>query len=280
MATPPLGSLGILVLTVATLALQPARADAQQPPTYDFDPAVPGVQGPTSPLLANPFTHFFRTISMNVPLLVPATELQVALPPGFNALPDALGRASINALFSFMVTDAEQAPIAPYHTLVLLVGARNTTLGRNETLVLARFNSTQGSVDAQNLTTGGGAWLADFEWEIAEKRGELEIGVDINSEEVGLGLRVAATGPAEMNQRIRFDPNSSRFRWVDAGMALNSFWVGSTFDQRAVASTPTNVQVSAKDGRLELPGGFSLTVLGPGATFVFQKGQVVYLDWE
>jgi hypothetical protein len=280
MATPPLGSLGILVLTVATFTLQPARAYPQQPPTYDFDPAVPGVQGPTSPLLANPFTHFFRTMSVNVPLLVPAAELQAALPPGFNALPDALGRASINALFSFMVTDAEQAPVMPYHTLVLLAGARNTTLARNETLVLARFNSTQESVDAQNLTTGGGAWLADFEWEIAEKRGELEIGVEIDSEEIGLGLGVAATGPAAMNQRIKFDPNASRFRWLDAGVALNSFCVGSTFDQRAVTSTPTNIQVIATHGRLELPGGFSVAVLGPGGTFVFQKGQVVYLDWE
>ena len=65
-----------------------------------------------------------------------------------------------------MVTDAEQAPVKPYHTLVLHAGARNTTLNRNEVLVLARFNSTQESVDAQNLTIGGGAWLADFEWEV------------------------------------------------------------------------------------------------------------------
>ena len=113
MPTPLRGSLGILVLTVATLALQPSRAHAQQPPTYDFDPAVPGVQGPTSPLLAAPYTHFFRTISLNVPLLVPAAELQAALPPGFTALPDALGRATVTALFSYMVTDAEQAPVAP-----------------------------------------------------------------------------------------------------------------------------------------------------------------------
>ena len=277
MATRLLGSFGILV---ATLTLQPTRAYAQQPPTYDFDPAVPGVQGPTSPLLANPFTHFFRAISVNVPVLVPATELQAALPPGFNALADVLGRASINALFSYMVTDAEQTPVKPYRTLVLQVGARNTTLNRNEVLVLGSFSSTQESVDAQNLTVGSGAWLADFEWEISDKGGDLEIRVEIESEEFGLGLSVAAKGPAEMNQRIRFDPNPLPFRWVDAGVALNSFWVGSTFDQLAVASTPTNIEVSAKDGRLELPGGFSLAVLGPGATFLFSKSQVVYLDWE
>jgi hypothetical protein len=280
MPTPHLGSLGILVLTVATLTLQPARAYAQQPPTYDFDPAVPGVQGPTSPLLAAPYTHFFRTISVNVPLLVPAGELQAALPPGFNALPDVLGRASVTALFSFMVTDAEQAPVAPYHTLVLLAGAKNTALDRNEVLVVARFLSTQESVDAQNVTTGGGAWLADFVWESSEKGGELKTRVQINSDEVGLGLSVVATGPSEMNQRVTFDPNPFPFRWVDAGVALDSFSVGSIFDQRAVATTPTNIDVSAKDGKLKLPGGFSVTFLGPGSPFVFSKGQVVYLDWE
>jgi hypothetical protein len=280
MPTPSLGSLGILDLAGATLTLQPARAYDQQPPTYDFNAAVPGVQGPTSPLLAAPYTHFFRTISVNVPLLVPAGELQATLPPGFNALPDALGRATVTTLFSFMVTDAEQAPLAPYHTLVLLAGARNTALDRNEVLVLARFYSTQESVDAQNLTTGGGARLADFVWENAEKGGELEIRVQINSEEVGLGLSVVATGPSEMNQRITFDPNPFPFRWVDAGVALDSFSVGSIFDQRAVATTPTNIEVCAKDGRLKLPGGSCVTVLGPGSPFAFSKGQAVYLDWE
>lgn len=280
MAARLLGSFGILVLTVETFTLQPARAYAQQPPTYDFDPAVPGVQGPTSPLLANPFTHFFRILSVNVPVLVPAMELQAALPPGFTALSDALGRAPINALFSFMVTDAEQAPVMPYHTLVLQAAALNTTLNRNEVLVLARFNSTQGSVDAQNQTTGGGAWLAGFEWEISEKRGEFDIRVQIASQEVGLGLSVAAKGPAEMNQRVKLDPNPLPFRWVDGLVALNSFRIGSTLDQRAIASTLTNIEVSAKDGRLELPGGFSLAVLGPGGTFVLSKAQVVYLNWE
>jgi hypothetical protein len=279
MPTPLRESLGILVLTVATLTLQPARADAQQPPTYDFNPAVPGVQGPTSPLLAAPYTHFFRTISLNVPLLVPVAELQAALPPGFTALPDPLGRATVTALFSYMVTDAEQAPVAPYHTLVLLAGVRNTALDRTEVLVLARFLSTQASVDAQNLATGGGAWLAGFVWESAEEAGELEMRVQIDSDE-GLGLSVVAKGPAAMNQRVTFDPNPFPFRWVKAGVALDSFWVGSIFDQRTVATTPTNINVSANGGHLKLPGGFGLTVLGPGSPFAFSKGQVVYLDWE
>ena len=171
----------ILALAVAILALNPGRAYAQEPATYDYDASTAGVQGPTSPLFANPFTRFFRTISVNVPLLVAAADLQAALPPGFNAVPDALGRASIFALFSFQVTNAEHAPATPYQTLVLQAAATNTYLNRVENLVLARFNSSQEAVNAENLTTGGGVWLADFEWEVGQKRGELDIRVEIDA---------------------------------------------------------------------------------------------------
>jgi hypothetical protein len=270
----------ILATAVAILALNPGRAYAQEPATYDYDASTAGVQGPTSPLFANPFTRFFRAISVNVPLLVPAADLQAALPPGFNAVPDALGRASISALFSFQVTNAEHAPATPYQTLVLQAAATNTYLNRVENLVLARFNSSQEAVDAENLTTGGGVWLADFEWEVGQKRGELDILVEIDAGDVGFALRVAATGSAQIDQRVRFDPNPRPFRFVDAHVALDSFWVASMFDQRVVPSTATNLTVSAKADRLELPGGGSLLVLNVGPAFVFSKSQEVWLAFE
>jgi hypothetical protein len=278
MATRLLRCFGILALTTATITLRPPPACAQ-PPTYDYDAGNPGVQGPTFPLFANSFTRFFRPISVNVPVLVPAADLQAALPSGFIAVSDAVGRSTISALFSFQVTDAEQAPAVPYHTLVLLTAATNTQLNRRETLVLARFNSTQESVDAQNLATGGGARLADFEWEVEQQHGELSIRVAIE-EEGGLALHVAARGSAQIDQRVKFDPNLSPFRFVDAGVALGSFRVASMFDQRAVASDPTNLEVSANDGRLELPGGASLIVLGVGTSFIFSKSQEVWLAFE
>jgi hypothetical protein len=52
------------------------------------------------------------------------------------------------------------------------------------------------------------------------------------------------------------------------------------FDQRVVPSTATNLKVSAKADRLELPGGRSLLVLGVGPTFVFSKSQEVWLAFE
>jgi hypothetical protein len=271
----------ILALAVAILALNPGRAYAQEPPTYDFDAGTAGVQGPTSPLLANPFTRFFRPLTVIVPLLVPAADLQAALPPGFNALPDNLGRASINAIFSFQVTDAEHAPVTPYHTLVLLTLARNTSLNRVESLLLARFNSSQEAVDAENLTTGGGAWRADFEWAVGQtSSGELDIHVEIDAGDVGLALRVTATGSARFDERVVFDPNVTPFRYINAGVALGSFRVGSMFDRRVVPSTKKNLKVHANGGRLELPGGASLLLLDVGPVFIFQKSQEVWLAFE
>jgi hypothetical protein len=278
MATRLLRCFAILALTTATLTLRPSPACAQ-PSTYDYDADTPGVQGPTFPLFANSFTRFFRPISVNVPVLVPSADLQAALPSGFIAVSDAAGRSTISVLVSFQVTDAEQAPATPYHTLVLLTAVTNTHLNRRETLVLARFNSTQESVDAQNLATGGGVKRADFEWDVGQKGGELSILVAIEAED-GLALHVAARGSAQIDQRVKFDPNPSPFRFVDAGVALGSFRIASLFDQRVVTSNPTNVEVSAKDGRLELPGGGSLTVLGVGPTFIFSKSQEVWLAFE
>ena len=278
MATRLLGYFGILALTIATFTLPAARACAQ-PSTYDYDANTPGVQGPTFPLFASSFTRFFRPITVNVPVLVPAAALQAALPSGFTAVSDALGRSTISALFSFQVTDAELVPATHYHTLVLLAAATNTQLGRRETLVLARFNSTQESVDAQNLATGGGVKRADFEWEVDQKGGELSILVAIEAED-GLALHVAARGSAQIDQRVKFDPNPSLFRFVDAGLALGSFRLASMFDQRGVPSDPTNVGVSAKNGRLKLPGGASVMLLGVGPTFTFSKNQEVWLAFE
>jgi hypothetical protein len=274
-----LGSVSMLALLASTLTLLPAPALAQLPATYDFDENTPGVQGPTSPLVANPFTHFFRTVSLNVPLLVPTADLQATLPPGFVALSDGQGRSTVNFLFSFQVTDAEVVPSTPYHTLVLQTAARNTSLNRIEVLVLGRFNSSQATVDGQNATTGGGVYLADFEWEIGQKNGELDVRVEIESPGVGLKLRAVAKGSADLSARTRFDPNPSPFRFVNAGVALDSFFLASVFDARVVLSTATNVSVTVNNGRILVPGG-SWSVLGVGASFTFSKDQVVYLDFE
>jgi hypothetical protein len=176
-----------------------------------------------------------------------------------------LGRRAVDNLRPLQVPgDGRGATTAtPYHTLVLLTTATNTQLDRRETLVLARFNSTQESVDAQNQATGGGVKRADFEWEVGEKGGELSILVAIEAED-GLALHVAARGPAQIDQRVKTDPNPSSFRFIDAGLALGSFRLASIFDQRGVPSDPTNVGVSAKNGRLELPGDASVSLLGVG----------------
>jgi len=61
------------------------------PPTYDWDDTVPGIQGPTSPLLAGAERRQFRSFVVSIPVLVPLMELQAALPPGFIAIALAAG---------------------------------------------------------------------------------------------------------------------------------------------------------------------------------------------
>jgi hypothetical protein len=62
------------VLIAAALTLHPAGASAGQPPTYDYDAATDGVQGPTSP--PDVSRRFWRTFQLGVTVLVPTSDLQ------------------------------------------------------------------------------------------------------------------------------------------------------------------------------------------------------------
>jgi hypothetical protein len=59
------------------------------PPTYDYDLAAPGTQGPVSPLLNGYTYRSVRQYQIAVPVLVPVDALQAALPPGFVPIPTA-----------------------------------------------------------------------------------------------------------------------------------------------------------------------------------------------
>jgi hypothetical protein len=261
---------------VALLMVEPGGAEASQPSTYDYDLTTPGVQGPTSPLFASPFRRFTRDV-LNVSVLVPTVQLQAVLPSGFTALATAdPSLASISVLASFQAMDGLPHEIGPYHTLQILVAARNTNLSpsRVEILSLDNQRSTQESVDDENQTFGGSR-LAEFEWEISEERGVLHVGVNVVAD--GHSLHVTASGSAVVNQRVTQNPNPSAFRVVSAGVAGSAFFVSSQFDRRLVPNTGANVM--AKDGRIELPGGASLEIRGVG-TATFQKSQEVWLAWE
>lgn len=271
-----LQSAAVAVLA-ALLMVEPGVAEASQPSTYDYDLTTPGVQGPTSPLFASPFRRFTRDV-LNVSVLVPTVQLQAVLPSGFTALATAdPSLASINVLASFQAMDGLPHEIGPYHTLQILVAARNTNLSpaRVEILSLDNQRSTQASVDDENQTFGGGSRLAEFEWEISEKRGVLDVRLDVVAD--GHSLHLTASGSAVVNQRVTQNPNPSAFRVVSVGVAGSAFFVSSQFDRRLVPNTGANVM--AKDRRIELPGGASLEIRGVG-TATFQKSQEVWLAWE
>ena len=267
------------VALIVSLLTLPGGA-AAGPPTYDYDPNAPGVQGPTSPLFANPIGRFMRTLSLAVQVLVPTADLQSTLPPGFIAVSTADPNvASINVLSSYHVVDGLPRDRGPYHTAVVLATARNTnvTPQRNEVLVIDNLQSTQESVDAANETFGGGTRLAEFEWEISEKGGVLDVRVNVEAE--GHVLQIAATGSANLSDHIVLNPNPSPFRMVDHGVALQAFFQATQFDRRLVPNTGTNVTATAKDGRVEIVGGASLRILGVGSA-TFSSRQEIWLAFE
>jgi hypothetical protein len=267
-----------LIVSLMTLPL--AGADAG-PPTYDYDPDAPGVQGPTSPLFANPISRFMRTLSLAVPVLVPTAELQSALPPGFIAVSTADPNvASINVTSSYHVVDGLPRYVGPYHTVVVVAAARNTNVSpqRIEVLVIDTLRSTQESVDDANETFGGGTRLAEFEWEISEKGGVLDVRLNVEAE--GHALQIAATGSANLSEHVVLNPNPSPFRIVDAGVALQAFFQASQFDRRVVPNTGTNVTATATDGRVEILGGASLRILGVGSAATFSSRQEIWLAFE
>jgi hypothetical protein len=277
MATRPLS----LVSMLMAITLTPDSGDAQavHPPTYDYDSVSPGVQGPTSPLFATPYRRFVRTFSVSVPILVPTIDLQAALPAGFIPIPTANPNvASITLLLSFQVMDGLPTALGPFDTLMILAGAQNTSLGRREVLVVETQESTQESIEAHQQAAGGSIRLAAFTWEIGEKNGLLDVRVDVDAG--GGSVQVAAKGSAQLNDRVKLDPNPTPLRIIAAGMALPAFFEASQIDRRVVANNGTNVSVRAKTGRLEIQGGASLAILGVGSAFILSKTQEVWLAFE
>ena len=113
------------------------------PPSHDYDTAIPGIQGPTSPVLANPTGRLFSAARLSITTMVPIEDLQRILPPGYTAnplpAPNPPGLAGMGLGFDFQAQcdRAGAAPSGSAPWMFALHQARNTALARNEVLVLA-----------------------------------------------------------------------------------------------------------------------------------------------
>src|SRR4051812_16607357 len=74
-------------LLVSLVSSSFAQSGSGSPPlTYDYNPAVAGIQPPLFLGSASADYRSLRTYQVNIPVLVPISELQSLMPAGFTAL--------------------------------------------------------------------------------------------------------------------------------------------------------------------------------------------------
>lgn len=260
------------------------------PPSHDYDTVMPGIQGPTSPVLTNPTGRLFSASRLSVSTIVPLEDLQRILPPGYNAnplpAPNPPGLAGIGLGFDFQAQcdRAGAAPSGSAPWMFALHVARNTALARNEVLVLAAEVADESFLNCHQAVFGtGGSRLAEVEAEIRQKHGQLRINFEVEDEEIGLHIKVRAEGPAAFNARSNHaDAAPSALRTLDQGLFANPAQRFSIMaDAVGVPITDRNFRLtlgSNRDddgdagtlGSIGLPGG-RVRVVGLMPNFTFQR---------
>ena len=297
-----LAGVGAVVLIALPLVqLGPARPSVAvahpgphvpSPPSHDYDTMIPGIQGPTSPVLANPTGRLFSAARLSVTTIVPLEDLQRILPPGYTAnplpAPNPPGVAGMGLGFDFQA-QCDRAGAAPSGSALWMFAlhlARNTALARNEVLVLAAEVADESFLNCHQAVFGpGGSRLAELEAEVRQKHGQLHIEYEVGDEAIGLKIKVRAEGPAAFTARNNHaDPAPSPLRTLDQGLFANPAQRFSIMaDAVGIPITDDNFRLTlghdrdgdddGDDGTLGsigLPGG-RVRVVGLMPNFTFQR---------
>lgn len=256
------------------------------PPTYDYDPMTPGVQGPTSPALANWVARHVRTHQFTVTVLVPLAELQTALPPGYEAIASPVGSdtAAVSLLVMYQLRHAcPDGRVATTSSYFAAATARNVALDRPESLNLDTVATDPGFIAAWNGDCGvGGARPGSIAIEIRETGGMLRFAWEVADRELGLRLRVAGAVPSAIPNRFLGDPLPAFFRAVTGvGQVGAAFRLAGQGDNVLAPVASADVEIAGDPGKgrygtLPLLGA-RLTILGPvGSVAVARNGEFFF----
>jgi hypothetical protein len=262
------------------------------PPSHDYDTAIPGTQGPTSPMLANPTGRLFAANRLSIALIVQVEQLQRLLPAGFtvNPLPppNPPGVASLGLTFDFQ-GQCERPGAGPSGSTPWMSAAhlaRNMELSRNEVVILAAEVGDESFLDCHQAILGpGGSRLARLNASIQQQDGQMRIRFDVRDKAIGLRIKVLAEGPAAFSARsAHADPAPSQLRTLDhdQGLFTNPAQRFSIMaDAVSVPITDDNFRLTLEReksgdagegtlGVIGLPGG-RLPVVGVLPNFTFQR---------
>jgi hypothetical protein len=261
------------------------------PPSHDYDTAIPGIQGPTSPVLANPTGRLFSAVRLSVSAIVPLEDLQRILPPGYTAnplpAPNPPGRAGLALNFDFLGQcdrpGAAPSGSAPWMGAFHL--ARNTALARNELLILMAEVADESFLNCHQALLGPrGSRLAELDVSVRQKNGQLRIQYEVEDEAIGLQIKLRADGPAAFSDRnSHSDPATVPLLTLDQGLFANPAQRFSVMgDAVGIPITDRNFRLTlgrnehddtadeGTIGSIGLPGG-RVRVVGVMPTFTFQR---------
>ena len=231
------------------------------PSTYDFDSSTPGIDGPTSPLLAGYEERSLRMHMLRIFVLVPLSELQAQMPPGFTANPSPAGANTGLIILSFFYRVRTEftglGSFGPASFLTVLTSSFNSTLLRNELLILANFSTDQDYVDAMNGLYGlDTTRLAEVSVDIEEGRGMLGLSFDVEEPQSGFKIKASGVSPTAIRTRTKLDPAALPVRFLNGSSAAsnNATKLANQGDSLTIPTVDAKVRLES-GGILRLPGG-------------------------
>jgi hypothetical protein len=265
---------------------QANEGTAAPPPTYDYDSATAGVQGPKSPMVAGYTYRSVRSFQMAVPVLVPLTELQAVLPPGYTpvATPAGSDNATITLNFfldqRFQPNAASPTTFGPTSAVLITTTALNSNLSTpRQEIVFPSFEASS-DVDRLNAAFGpGSARLAKVNASVSDKKGVKTFKFKITDKELGFELIAEAEIPGNIPNRVMSDPVGLPFRTFNGFEPNNAFWAASQADAAVVPVAETKLLLYAPNDRIVFPTG-AVTIKGVGANITFNRNLEFILKFE
>lgn len=255
------------------------------PPTYDYDAATPGTQGPTSPLLSGYTYRSVRTYQVAIPILVSAQELQAALPPGYIPIATPAGSETATMTLTFFFDQRFQPTVGsdtlgPVTALLATTNVTNTTLPTPRTEIVFPIFETSGWAKELNESFGpGAARNAVVKGSMEQSDGQTKFKFKIRDREIGMAIDVEAEGSMDINTRAVSDPVGFAFRALDGWTPLKPFRAASQSDTLSVPMTSGRVKISTPGQRLNMRTG-SLQILGLGANATISRGVEFVIKFE
>lgn len=255
------------------------------PPTYDWNNSAPGIQQPTSPLVANPDFRSVRLYQVAFPVLVPLAELQAIMPAGFTALATPAGSQTGTVNFLYIVDQRFERPAlgqtyGPFTGILVTTNAVNNNVSPARTEIVFPAFEVSSDVAALNAAFGpGSARLAKVKMRVVEKDGTIRFHFVVKDNGINFEVEAGAEAPVTINTRSISDPVGFPFRALNGFSPNRAFRAASIGDILSVPTASANATFQTPDGLLHFPAG-NLTILGLGPNITFSRNVEFVIKFE